>query len=96
MHGHQEEKEEDEQASCYPSRNVRMQQVFDLLIVNFQKHDAHEAARSILMGFNPLKKLPATEQDQSSGPQSMHQYSISNVAICRPASAAGSMHAVVI
>lgn len=57
-----------------------MQQVFNLLIVDFQKHDAHETARSILMSVDPLKKLPAAEQEEGNishqARKAMHQHAL--------------------
>ena len=37
-----------------------MQQVFDLLIVDLQEHDAHQTVPILLLSFNSLKQLPAT------------------------------------
>ena len=43
MHGHQEEDGGEEHARHYPSRNVGMQQVFDLLTVNSKRHEEEAA-----------------------------------------------------
>ncbi len=49
-----------EEEGRYPSRGVRVQQVFDLLIVNLQKHNTYRTVQILLLSFNALKQLPAT------------------------------------
>lgn len=45
---------------AYPGWDVWVQQILDLLIMNFKKHDAHSAACCALLSINAPEELPAT------------------------------------
>ena len=44
---------------AYPGRDVWVEQILHLLIVNLEEHDAHSAACCALLSLNAFEKLPA-------------------------------------
>ena len=51
------------QHRAYPSRDVWMEQILDLLIMDFKEHDTHSAACCALLSLDTFEQLPASHTD---------------------------------